>query len=53
MPDVKLSKAWHKDGHYFVVPSDSFPVQVVGLGQTIDAAIDLCHFMFTKLKEKI
>lgn len=40
---VKFSKAWHKDGHYFVVPSDNYAVQVVGLGPTIDQAIDLCH----------
>ncbi len=49
---VKLSKAWHKDGHYFVVPSDSFPVQVVGLGQTIDAAIDLCHSIVDQVEGK-
>jgi hypothetical protein len=49
---VKFAKAWRKDDHIYTVPSKNFAVQCVGLGTTIDQAIQGATMVANQVKGK-
>lgn len=49
---VKLAKAQCRHGRFFTVPSQSYPVQVVGVGPTSQGAAKMCKFNVEQVKGK-